>query len=173
MNALNVEAFGRSLELKRMLARRYFIGLSVLCLFSIPLLAEGPAQRYPDVKEILSLDLESLLNIKVTTASKFAEKLSEAPGVISVVSKDELRRFGAVTLREVLERVPSLAGTSAYFTDRSLIAARGDQTKIDGGHVLILINGRPSREILEGGIITDLLESFPVGILERISMNKR
>ena len=46
--------------------------------------------------------------------------------MISVVRRDELRRFGGMTLREILERVPGLTGTSSYFTDRSLVAARGD-----------------------------------------------
>ena len=119
-----------------------------------------------------TLDLESLFNVKVTTASKFEQSLRDAPGVISVVSKDELQRFGGFTLREILERVPGLTGTSAYFTDRSLLAARGDQTKINGGHILYLINGRPTREILEGGIVSDLLESFPVNSLERIEIVK-
>ena len=119
-----------------------------------------------------TLDLESLLNLKVTTASKFKQDLSDAPGVLAVVSKDELTRFGGSTLREILERVPGLAGTSAHFTDRSLVASRGDQTKINGGHILYLINGRPTREVLEGGVVTDLLESFPVNALERIEVIK-
>ena len=76
----------------------------------------------------------------------------------------------ALTLRDVLERVPGLTGTTAYFTDRSMVAARGDQTKIDGGHILILINGRPTREILEGGVISDVLESFPVDALDHIEV---
>jgi outer membrane receptor protein involved in Fe transport len=122
--------------------------------------------------DLLSLDLESLLNIKVVTASKFSESQSDAPGVISVVSQDELRRFGGATLREVLERVPGLASSTAYFTDRSIVAARGDQTKINGGHVLFLVNGRPTREVLEGGLASDLLEAFPVNVLERIEVIK-
>jgi outer membrane receptor for ferrienterochelin and colicins len=116
------------------------------------------------------MDLESLLNTKVITASKFSEKLSGAPGVMTVVTRDELRRFGGMTLREILERVPGLTGTTASFTDRSIVAARGDQTQINGGHILFLINGRPTREVLEGGIVSDLLEAFPVGILERIEV---
>ena len=122
--------------------------------------------------DLTNLDLETLLNMKVITASKFPQKVSDAPGIISVVSNDELRRFGGMTLGEILERVAGLTGTSAYFTDRSLVSARGDQTKINGGHVLFLINGRPTREILEGGLISDLLESFPVRILERIEVIK-
>jgi outer membrane receptor for ferrienterochelin and colicin len=122
--------------------------------------------------DLSSLDLESLLNTKVITASKFSENLADAPGVISVISQDELRRFGGATLQEVLERVPGLSLASAYFTDRSLVAARGDQTKINGGHVLFLINGRPTREVLEGGLISDLLEAFPVNALEKIEVIK-
>jgi outer membrane receptor for ferrienterochelin and colicins len=142
--------------------------VSLLGLGLLTIMANG--QDTPP--DLASLDLESLLNTKVTTASKFAQDVSDAPGIITVVSQDELRRFAGITLREVLERVPGLNGTSSYFTDRSMVAVRGDQTGIDGGHILILINGRPTREVMEGGIISDMLESFPVNALERIEVIK-
>jgi outer membrane receptor protein involved in Fe transport len=123
-------------------------------------------------EDVFALDLEALMNVNVTTASKSSETLADAPGAISVLTRDELRRFGGMTLREVLERVPGLTGATSYFTDRSLVAARGDLTKAHGGHMLILINGRPTREILEGGLVSDLLESFPINILERIEVIK-
>ena len=66
--------------------------------------------------------------------------------------------------------MPGLTVSSQYFTDRSLIAARGDQTGTTGGHILFLINGRPTREVMEGGIISDLLESFPVAALDHIEI---
>jgi outer membrane receptor for ferrienterochelin and colicin len=123
-------------------------------------------------RDLGSLDIEQLMDVKVTTASLFSDKISNAPSIISVVTSDELRRFGGMTLGEILQRVPGLTGTTQYFTDRSLVAALGDQTKTAGGHILFLINGRPTREVQEGGIISDLLESFPVGILERIEVIK-
>ena len=145
-----------------------------VCLIGTSAVAQdsSPVSSAPTAKtaDAFSLDLESLLNSNVTTASKFSEKLSDAPGMIFVVTQDELRRFGGLTLLEILDRVPGLALSTASFTDRSMIAARGDQTKINGGHILFLINGRPTREVLEGGLIGDLLESFPVGILERIEV---
>jgi outer membrane receptor protein involved in Fe transport len=91
---------------------------------------------------------------------------------MTVVSHDELQRWGGVTLAEVMSRVPGLNLSSAYFTDRSIVTARGDQTKINGGHVLFLINGRPTREVLEGGLVSDLLESFPVTSLDHIEVIK-
>ena len=135
--------------------------------FLMPAMAQDPGSKPVDATE---LALESLFTMEVTTASKFPEKLSGAPGVISVVTQDELRRFGAMTLREALERVPGLSAATSFFTDRSQVSVRGDQTKENSGHVLILINGRPVREVLDGGINTDLLQSFPVNILERIEV---
>ncbi len=126
----------------------------------------------PSSMDLTSMDLESLMNVEVTTASRFEDKITTAPAIMSVVTSDELRRFGGITLAEVLHRVPGLTRTSQYFTDRSLIAARGDQTKTAGGHILFLINGRPTREVMEGGIISDLLESFPIQALERIEIIK-
>jgi outer membrane receptor for ferrienterochelin and colicin len=150
-------------------------GLAVLCLTA----AAGFGQQPPDVPRpqggasgVFSMDLDELSNIKVTTASKFSEKLSDAPSDMSVVTKDELRRFGGITLFEILERVAGLTGSSAFFADRSIIAARGDQTRTDSGHILILINGRPVREVIEGGVSSDILESFPVNLLERIEVIK-
>src|ERR1700694_3430047 len=136
--------------------RRTLVSLLALCLLAAPALADAASSTCTETDkpgDLLSIDIESLLHVKVITASKSAETLADAPGVISVVTRDELQRFGGITLGEILQRVPGLTGTSSYFTDRSLIAARGDQTKNNGGHILILINGRPTREILEGGLI--------------------
>ena len=152
-----------------------FLSVFTACLISTPAVADDEPKSPKageQAKDPFAMDLESLLDTKVITASKFSEKLSDAPGIMTVVTRDELRRFGGITLREILERVPGLSGSIASFTDRSLVAARGDQTKINGGHILFLINGRPTREILEGGLIGDLLESFPVNILERIEVIK-
>jgi outer membrane receptor for ferrienterochelin and colicins len=156
---------------------RLFWPVAVLAVvLAQPAAAQEPAARCAPAAvtpaDLASMDLESLMNIKVVTASKASEHLAEAPGVISVVTRDELMRFGGTTLRDVLERVPGLESSTAYFTDRSLLAARGDQTKINGGHVLFLINGRPTREVLEGGVVSDLLESFPADALERIEVIK-
>ena len=121
---------------------------------------------------MLDMSLDDILNMEVTTASKSAEKLSDAPGVISVLSQDDLKRFGGTTLRDMLERVPGLASSGANYTNRTTIAPRGDQIKQNSSHVLILIDGRPIREVQEGGVSSDVLESFPVNIIERIEVIK-
>jgi len=152
-------------------------GLAALCLtatasFGQPAQPANVSPPQGGASDPFAMDLDALSNTKVTTASKFSEKLSDAPSDISVMSKDELRRYAGLTLLEILERVAGLTGSSAFFADHNTIAARGDQTRTDSGHILILINGRPVREVLEGGVSNDILESFPVNILERIEVIK-
>ncbi|MBN2028913.1 TonB-dependent receptor [bacterium] len=139
-----------------------------LCVFlAYCLLVPAMAQETEDLME---MSLEDLLNMEVTTVSKFAEKLFNAPGVITVVTKDELDRFGGTTLKDILERIPSLTASTVYMTDRSTIAPRGDQVMPSSSHVLLLINGRPVRESLEGGIKSEMYESFPVNVIEKIEV---
>jgi len=156
--------------------RLVFTGLAVLWLMAAASFGQAPppdnSKPLTSASDPFSMDLEALSNTKVTTASKFAEKLSDAPSDMSVVSKDELRRYAGFTLLEILERVAGLTASSAFFADHGTIAARGDQTRTDSGHILILINGRPVREVLEGGVSNDILQSFPVNVLERIEVIK-
>lgn len=133
-------------------------------------LHSGDAAAGADLTDLADMSLEELLDTEVSTASKTEEKISDAPGVITVVTKDELRRFGGRTLKDILMRVPSLIASTTSFADRTTIAARGDQIRIDSGHVLVLINGRPTRESLQGGISSDVFEAFPVNIIERIEV---
>ncbi|MBN2102700.1 TonB-dependent receptor [bacterium] len=118
----------------------------------------------------MDMTLEQILNMEVTTVSKSAELMSDAPGVISVLTKDEIERFGGTTLKDILERMPSLSVSTIYMTDRSTIAPRGDQVLPSSAHVLLLINGRPVREAQEGGIKSEMYESFPVNIIEKIEV---
>jgi outer membrane receptor for ferrienterochelin and colicins len=126
--------------------------------------------RDETISEGTDMDLEDLVNIKVTIASKNEEPISDAPGVISVITQDQLKRFGGTTLGDILKRVPSLLGTTTYMTDRSAIASRGDQVIPSSSHILLLIDGRPMREILEGGIKSEVYETFPVDVIERIEV---
>ena len=141
-----------------------FLSLSLQPLYG------GKTASVPDTDVYDELSLSELLNIKVNIASKTEENISDAPGVISVITRDELNRFGGTTLGDVLKRVPSFLGSTSYLTDRSLIAPRGDQVGTTSNHVLLLFNGRPVREVLESGVKSEVYESFPVNIIERIEV---
>lgn len=115
--------------------------------------------------------IENSVDIAIAAiASKKEEKIIEAPGVVSVITQDEIKRFGGTTLSDVLKRVPSFIGCTIYMTDRSVIASRGDQIGSSSSHILLLLNGRPMREVLEGGIKSEVYESFPVSVIKQIEV---
>lgn len=150
--------------------RKVVLSIMVIA-FCLPvgLLAQESAQ---DTTDVFDMSLEALLNASVTTVSKSAEKQSDAPGIISVITKDDLERFGGTTLKDILERVPGLISSTTFFVDATTIAARGDQIKNTSGHILMLINGRPLRETTDGGINSEMYNAFPVNVIERIEIIK-
>jgi outer membrane receptor for ferrienterochelin and colicin len=71
------------------------IGVLVMA-SAIPSLAIG-------AEDPAAMSLEDLLNIKVSVASKQAEDVNDAPGIITVISKQEIDGFAAETLGDVLK----------------------------------------------------------------------
>lgn len=161
------------------MGQRLSIYLLTTILLLVPSTAFGddPPAPSPDSVSIASntealvdLSLDDLMNITVTTTSKTEEKLADAAGVISVMTRDEMERFGARTLKDILLRMPSINMSTIYMTDRSCVSMRGDQNSSAANHILLLINGRPVREAEEGGIKSEVLESFPISLIDRIEV---
>ncbi|MBI3881773.1 MAG: TonB-dependent receptor, partial [Verrucomicrobia bacterium] len=62
----------------------------------------------PAAVDLTDLPLEALMSIevpKVIGASKFEQKTTEAPSSITVVTSDEIKRYGHRTLADVLQSV--------------------------------------------------------------------
>lgn len=115
-------------------------------------------------------DIETLWDIEVTTASKQEEKISDAPGIISVVTREEIEGFGGTSLWDVLNRVTSMymihAGTYMW----NIGSIRGQNVSVFDNHVLILLNGRPLRDGISGGLNSVFYNSFPVESIDHIEI---
>jgi outer membrane receptor protein involved in Fe transport len=146
--------------------------LSIILAIIFAILLPTSALAKVSAEEMSEMSLEDLLNVEVTIASKSSERLSDAPGIISVVTRDELDRFGGLSLKEVLERVPGLTSSREIITEGTTFFARGAQVRNNSGHILLLVNGRPTREVLGGGMSSSFFQSFPVDIIERIEVIK-
>ncbi len=75
---------------------------ALLSLLSLPLSAQAPAQ------ENIESDLMTLLNTPVTVASRKAMTTRESPGVITLITREEIQSMGARDLIDVLRMVPGL-----------------------------------------------------------------
>jgi outer membrane receptor for ferrienterochelin and colicins len=123
-----------------------------------------------NAKELFEMDLSDLLNIDVTTASKKAEKTSDAPGIISTITKEEIKYFGANNLNNILERATSIQSLGSHLFPYNLSAMRGDLRTLYDNHILILINGRPVREGVTGGINNPIYTSYPLDMIDHIEI---
>lgn len=125
-------------------------------------------QREPiDVKD---LSLEDLLKVPVSTASMKLENVAEAPGIVTVITRSELEGFSAGHLGDILNRIPGAILLSANIFPQNSVEFRGQCFTPYNNHVLFLLNGRPLRDPITGGLNSPILTGFPVHILERVEV---
>ncbi len=120
---------------------------------------------------MLSLTLEDLKRVYVQTPSGKLETVSQSPGIISVMTEQEIQQSGARTVAEILDKMPGISLYSTYFSIQTSIGIRGDIPTNTNNHTLFLIDGRPFRESLQGGTINrTFLTSFPVMMISRVEL---
>lgn len=95
---------------------------------------------YAQDASYLSLSLEDLTNIEVTSVSKKSEKASEAAAAIYVITNEDLIRSGAINVAEALRMVPGMqvAHTGAA---QWAVSSRGFNDQF-ANKLLVLIDGR-------------------------------
>lgn len=128
----------------------------------------GMAQEKP--KDAAELNLDDLLNVKITAVSKKAESTMDAPGIVTVISRKEIEGYAAKNLGDILNRAPAALILSANdFTD-NLLVFRGQAFTPYNNTVLFLVNGRPLRDPITGGNNSAVITGFPVDSIERIEV---
>ncbi len=109
-----------------------------------------PAADAPPPKPVLSMSLEELANLEVTTVSKRSELLLEAPAAVYVITQEEIRRSGVRSLVELLRRVPGVV-VARVSSDRWAAGIRGF-TSVFSRSVLVLVDGRSVYTPLFAGV---------------------
>jgi iron complex outermembrane receptor protein len=138
------------------------LGLALLA----GLLGAGAA-RAQSVEELQQLSVSELANLDVSSVSKAAQPLSEAPASIYVITHDDIIRSGATTLPEMLRLAPNLfvAQTSAsdyVITARGFAGSSAAQSFSD--KLLVLIDGRTVYTPLFSGVYWDMQGLLPEDI---------
>lgn len=84
---------------------------------------EGRANGSLRAADLVSLPLEHLLDLEISTASGFSQPMSAAPSLVRVIGNEEIRAHGWRTLAEALASLPGLYGS--YDRNYSYLGARG------------------------------------------------
>jgi iron complex outermembrane receptor protein len=127
--------------------------LSILALALLLHGGNAPAQTLA-VKDLAELSLEELSNVAITSVSKRAERLSEAPASVFVITADDIRRSGVTSLPEALRLAPNLQ-VSRESASGYVISARGFNAS-NANKLLVLIDGRSVYTPLFSGVFWDV-----------------
>lgn len=122
------------------------------------------SKREQDVAE---LDLEDLIEARVVTASKSKERAFDAPGAITVISNEDLRRSGHTTVMEALRMVPGLQVAQISSSSWS-ISSRGFGDEY-ANKLLVMIDGRSIYTRTFSGVFWDQV-NLPLEDVDRIEV---
>jgi len=97
----------------------------------------------PSVEELLDLPFEDVLAVRIGSAGKREEEIRDIPASVTIVTRDEIARYGWTTLEELLRNVPGFFILDNI--EERFIGTRGAV----GGGVQFLVNGiaqHPSKQ---------------------------
>ncbi len=119
------------------------------------------------VMELAQLSIEELISIKVTSVMKTPQSLAKSPAAVYVLTNEEIRRFGATNIVDLLRTVP---GVMVAEPDKGVFAVsiRGFND-IHANKLLVMVDGRSVYNHIFSGVFWNHLGLFMEDI-ERIEV---
>lgn len=132
--------------------------LILAALLAAPFGAGHATERGSDLNSLLNMELGQLLNLQVSTASRYPERYARTPGTLLVVSRQQIRERGYRTLAELLADMPSMdAHNLANGTSNNAVAVRG----VVGNNKLLILQDGVRISSPTGDPIA-LMDNFPL-----------
>ena len=127
------------------------------------------ATAQEETKDLGQASLEELGNIKVYSASKHMQNASDAPSAVTVVTADEIQKYGYRTLADILESVRGFYIT--YDRDYSFVGVRGFGRLGDSNNrILVLIDGHRINDNVFGEPYLGTEFLVDVDLIERVEI---
>ncbi len=131
--------------------------------------AAARAPGAEDTKPGQEVSLEDLLKTKISTASKYEQLVGDAPAAITIITQDEIRRFGYRTLQSVFSSVPGFY--TSYDRTYSYLGVRGFGRPTDfNNRILLLLNGMQTNEAIFGSSLLETAFGIDLADVERIEI---
>ena len=130
--------------------------------------ADNSTNPTPDLTE---LPLEALMQIKVPeiySASKFEQKATAAPASATVITSDEIKRYGYRTLGDILASVPGFY--VSYDRNYAYLGARGVNLGNANNRILLLVDGHRINNDLNDSAAIDTSFMLDVDLIDRVEI---
>src|SRR2546430_8201005 len=147
-----------------------FCGLAFLSLSTMTRAVEAqPTPAKP--LEPTEISLEGLLKMEIPIvegASKYKQKITEAPASVTVITADEVKKYGYRTLADILRSVPGLY--VSYDRDNARLGVRGVISRDYNSRVLLLVDGHRINNSLSDGAPIGTEFILDVDLIERVEI---
>lgn len=103
----------------------------------------SPVSAYPKAADLTQMSLEELMKLQISTvqaASKYEQKTTEAPSRITIITSDQIKKYGYRTLADILRSVGGFY--VSYDRNYTYLGVRGFSRPGDyNSRILLLIDG--------------------------------
>jgi iron complex outermembrane receptor protein len=136
-------------------------------IWTLLLMGAPPTPAVAQEPNVLSLD--SLLNVPVSTAGKYAQSIRDAPASVSIITAEEIAAYGWTTLPQVLDGVRGFY--TSYDRSYNYLGVRGFGRSSDySNRILVLLDGHTLNEGVWGSAPTGTELAIDLSALERIEI---
>ena len=133
----------------------------MLCLIATTALVVSSVRgqdEYHSPSELKKLSVEQLLDVDVTSVSKYPEKLSAAAAAVTVLTPEDLERSGVTNIPDALRLVPGL-DVAQVDAHTWAISSRGFND-VFANKLLVLMDGRTVYTPLFSGVFWEVQDTF-------------
>jgi len=149
---------------------RLFPPARYLLAMAVWILCAGRALAQPLPTDLTQLPLEQLMSIDVVYgASKHEQKVTEAPSFVSVVTSEDIARYGYRTLADVLRSVHGFYTT--YDRNYTYLGVRGFSRPSDyNSRFLLLLDGHRMNDDFYGSAYVGTESLVDVDLIDRVEI---
>ena len=117
--------------------------------------------------DLTELSLEELMEVKITTATKSPEKLSDAPATVIVLTKEDISQRGYTDLSDIYSDLPGMDVTRPYGDTYMKNYWRGYRNTIDSPY-LVMIDGVEFSQLFFNA--NEIIATFCISNIERVEI---
>lgn len=143
---------------------RLALAFLILLVCGVPPGSRAQTGGNPD---LTSLSLEELMNVQLTSVLRKGESLAETPAPVTVITAEDIRRSGAISLPDLLRLVPGM-DVAQIDSHSWAISARGYNNRY-AGKLLVLVDGRSVYTPLFSGVLWET-QDVVIEDVERIEV---
>lgn len=154
IRGLDFGFFGRRGPFRGMVASLFWMAVCILLWAGAAFGKDAPAA--PEI-DFTQFSLEELKNVKISSASKRPERLSDVPAAVFVITQEDIRRSGATSIPELLRMAPGVQVARISATEWA-VNIRG-YNELYANKLLVLIDGRSIYTHVFSGVFWDVRDT--------------